>query len=55
MSQAVDISQFALAVEDFLRPLASYAKGFRESAKKFDNLGDVIIVFAVFGAGLGIE
>jgi len=53
--QAVDVAQLALAVEDLLRPFARDAQGFREGAEEFDDLRDVVVVFAVFGAGLRVE
>ena len=53
--QAVDVAQLAFAAEDFLRPFTREAEGAREGAEEFDDLRDVVIVFAVFGAGLGIE
>ena len=55
MPQAVDIAQLALAVEDFLRPFAGDAEGFGESAEELDDLRDVVVVFAVFGARLRVE
>ena len=55
MPQAVDVAQFALAVEDFLTPFARQAQGFGEWTEQFDDLGDVVVVFAVFCAGLGVE
>ena len=51
----MDVAQLALSVEDFLRPFAGEAEGAGEGAEEFDNLGDVVVVFAVFGTGLGIE
>lgn len=55
MPQAVDVAQFTFPGEYFLRPFARYAQGTREGAEKFDDLGDMVIVFAVFSARLGIE
>ena len=51
----MDISELAFTVENFLRPLAGDAEGFGKGAEEFDDLGDVVVVFAVFGAGLGVE
>jgi hypothetical protein len=51
----VDVAEFAFAVENFLRPFAAYAKGFGESAEELDDLRDVVVIFAVFGAGLRVE
>jgi hypothetical protein len=51
----VYISQLAFAVEDFLAPFSGEAEGFRERAQELDNLRDVVVVFAVFGAGLRVE
>lgn len=55
MPEAVDVPELALAVEDFLRPFARDAEGFGEGAEEFDDLRDVVVVFAVFGAGLRVE
>lgn len=55
MAESVDIPQLAFAVEDFLRPFAREAERFGELAEEFDDLCDVVVVFAVFGAGLGVE
>ena len=55
MPQTVDIAEFALAVEDFLRPFARDAQGFGEGAEELDDLRDVVVVFAVLGAGLRVE
>lgn len=55
MPQPVDVAQLALAVEDLLRPLAGDAEGFGEGAEELDDLRDVVVVFAVFGARLRVE
>jgi hypothetical protein len=55
VAQPVDVAQLAFAVEDFLRPFAGYAEGFGEGAEEFDNLCDVVVVFAVLCAGLWVE
>jgi hypothetical protein len=55
MAQAVDITQFALAVEDFLRPFSGDAEALRKGAEKLDDLRDVVVVLTVFGAGLWVE
>lgn len=49
------VTEFAFPVEDFLGPLARKAEAARERTEEFDDLRDVIIVFAVFGARLGVE
>lgn len=49
------ITELTLPVEDFLRPLARKAEAAGEWTKKFNDLGDVVIIFAVFGARLGVE
>jgi hypothetical protein len=51
----VDVAELAFAVEDFLGPFAGEAEGFGEGAEELDDLRDVVVVFAVFGAGLRIE
>jgi hypothetical protein len=53
--EAVDVAELAFAVEDFLRPFAGDAEGFGEGAEEFDDLGDVVVVFAIFGAGLRVK
>ena len=55
MPKAMDIAEFTLPVEDLLRPFAGHTKRLRKSAEEFDDLGDMVIVFAVFGSGLRIE
>lgn len=55
MSKTVDISELAFSVEDFLGPLSGKTQGFGEGTEEFDYLGDMVVVFAVLGAGLGIE
>ena len=50
VAEAVDVAQLAFAVEDLLRPLAGETEGFRKGAEELDDLGDVVVVFAVFGA-----
>ena len=55
MSESVDVPEFALAVEDFLGPFAREAERFGEGAEELDDLGDVVVVFAVLGAGLRVE
>ena len=55
VSETVDIAELAFAVEDFLRPFAGDAEGFGEGAEEFDDLCNVIVFFAVFGARLRVE
>jgi hypothetical protein len=55
VAEPVDVAQLALSVENFLRPFAGYAEGFGEGAEQLDDLRDVVVVFAVFCAGLGVE
>ena len=55
VSQAVDVAQFAFAVENFLRPFSGQAQRFGEGAEELDHLRDVVVVFSVFGAGLRVE
>jgi hypothetical protein len=51
----VDVPKLAFTVEDFLRPLSGHAELFGEGAEELDDLGNVVVVFAVFCAGLRIE
>lgn len=55
VAQTVDVAEIALAVEDFLRPFTGEAEGFREGTEQLDYLGDVVIVFTIFSAGLRVE
>jgi hypothetical protein len=55
VAQAVDVTELAFAVEDFLRPFAADAEGFGERAQQLDDLCYVIVVFAVLCARLGVE
>ncbi len=55
MSQAVDISQFALSVEDLLRPLPRQAEGFRVWTHQLYYLRNMVVILPVLGAGLRIE
>lgn len=50
MSESMDVSELAFSIEDFLRPFARQPKGFGKWAEKFDDLGDVVIIFAILGA-----
>ena len=49
------VAEFTFAIEYFLAPFSREAEGLGEWTEKFDDLGDVVIVFAVFRAGLWIE
>jgi hypothetical protein len=55
VSQPVDVAQLAFAVEDLLGPFPGLAEGAGEGAEELDDLSDVVVVFAVFGARLGVE
>jgi hypothetical protein len=55
VAESVDVAELAFAVEDFLRPFPGHAEGFGEGAEELDDLSDVVVIFAVFGAGLGVE
>ena len=55
MPQPVDVAQLALAVEDFGRPFSGEAEVAGKGAEELDDLRDMVVVFAVFGAGLGVE
>ena len=55
VTQAVYITQLAFAIEDFLGPFAAKAEGFGEGTEELNDLRDMIIVFTVFGARLGIK
>jgi hypothetical protein len=55
VAQAVDVAELAFAVEDLLRPLAADAERFGKRAEQLDDLCNVVVVFAVLGAGLRVE
>ena len=54
-AQAMDVTQLAFSVEDLLRPFPGEAERFGEGAEEFDDLRDVVVVFAVLCAGLGVK
>lgn len=51
----MNVAQFAFAVEDFLAPFAGHAEGFGKGAKELDDLRNVVVVFAVLCARLGVK
>lgn len=55
MSKSMDISELAFPVKDLLRPFAGDTKTLRECTEQLDDLCNVIIVLAVFRAGLRVE
>ena len=55
MAKAEDVAQLPLAVKDLLRPLAGETEGFGEGTEELDDLRDVVVIFAVFGARLRVE
>lgn len=55
VAQSVDVAELAFAVEDFLRPFARHAQALGEGAEELDDLRNVVVVFAVFCAGLRVE
>lgn len=55
MPQTVDIAQFALAIEDLLRPFPGDPERLGEGAEQFNNLGDVVVVFTVLGTRLRVK
>lgn len=55
MSQPMDITQLTLPVEYLLRPLTRQAETLGERAEQLYYLSDVVVIFAVFCAGLRIE
>lgn len=55
MTQAVDVAELTLATEDLLRPFPREAERAGKRTTQLDYLRNVIVVFAVFGAGLGVE
>jgi len=55
VTKAMDVSQFSFSVKNLLRPFAGETQRFGELTEQLDDLSDVIVVFAVLGAGLRIE
>lgn len=55
VAESVDVAELAFAVEDLLRPFAGQAERLRERAEQLDDLRNVVVIFAVFGAGLRVE
>lgn len=55
VTEAMDIPEFPFTIEDLLRPFAGEAKGAREFAQELDDLGDVVVIFPILGAGLRVE
>ena len=55
MSKSVYISKLALSVEDFLGPFAGDTETLRKCTEQFYDLCDVVVVLAVFRAGLRVE
>lgn len=51
----MNVAKFALSRKDLLGPLAGLGEGAREGAEEFNDLGDVVVIFSVFGAGLRVE
>lgn len=50
----MNVAQLTAAIKDFLRPLAGEARS-GERTEQLNNLGNVVIVFTVLSAGLGIK
>jgi hypothetical protein len=55
VSETMNVAELAFAVEYFLGPFSAEAETFGKGTEELDDLGDVVVVFAVFSAGLGIE
>ena len=55
MSQAMDISELSFAREYLLRPFTGHRKRLRECTKKLNDLRNVVVVFTILGARLGVE
>ena len=49
------VAQLAPAIEDLLRPLTRQAERARKGSEQLDDLGNMIVVFAVFRPGLWVE
>ena len=55
MSQAVNVPELAFAIEDLLGPFARVTEGLGKGAEEFNDLGDVIVIFAVLGSRLWVK
>ena len=55
MPQAMNIPKLALTTEDLLGPFTGKIQTSRKSSKELDDLGYVVVVFPVLGAGLRME
>ena len=55
MAQPVNVAQFSLAAENLLRPFAGETERARERAEQLNDLGNMIVIFAIFSARLRIE
>ena len=55
MPKTVDVAEFAFPIENFLGPFAGETEGFGERSEELDDLGYVVVVFAVLCAALRIE
>ena len=55
MAKAVNIAKITLPAEDLLGPFARETQITRKWAQKFNDLSNVIIVFAVLGARLRVK
>ena len=51
----MDVTKIALAAENLMGPLAAEGQPPGELTQQLNDLGNVIIVFAVFGPRLGVE
>lgn len=54
VAEAVNVAQLAAAVKDFLGPFARQACAWK-GTEKLNDLGHMVVVFAVFGARLGVK
>lgn len=50
LAQPMDVTKVALAAENLLGPLAAETQRPWEPTQKLNDLGNVIIIFAIFGS-----
>ncbi len=55
MSESMNVAELTFTIKDLLGPFTTKAEGLWEWPEKFNNLSDVVVVFAIFGARLRIE
>jgi hypothetical protein len=55
VAESVYIAQFAIALKDLLGPFPGQREGLGERAEQFDDLCDMVVIFAILGSRLRVE